>query len=213
MKKESEITKQVVALLVSLGYPNDSIVLEWNISDRTIVDLAIIDPIIKRPIALFEIKKESSENDLNTAKEQIKSYAKAVGIKTMPLFVILSKEQESFFRIFSLIERDGKDFFNPIDELPPFEALRNSSISKKIIQAEKVKRRTFDFFWVICWILSATVIILLICDFKGIVKLTPERLGIIAVISGLIILPFARKLNILGLEFERLQKDASDKKI
>lgn len=213
MKKESDITKQVVALLTSLGYPSDSIVLEWNVSGRIIVDLAIIDPNTKRPIALFEIKKESSVNDINTAKEQIKSYAKAIENKTMPLFIILSKEHESFFRIFSLTERGGKDFLYPIEELPPFEALRNSSISKKIVQAEKVKRRTFDIFWVICWLLSGTVITLLICDFKGIIKLTPERLGIIAIVSGLIILPFTRKLNILGLEFERLQKDSIDKKL
>lgn len=55
--------------------------------------------------------------------------------------------------------------------------------------------------------------VLLFFDFRGCISITPERLGVIAIISGLAIVPFAKKLNILGIEFERMQdqKDAKEK--
>ena len=93
----------------------------------------------------------------------------------------------------------------PVHQVPPFTYFKNSSGTKFLIQKEKEKNNTYDWFWGICWLLALGVGMLLYFDFKGCINLTPERLGIIAIIVGLIVVPFARKLNILGLEFERLQ--------
>jgi hypothetical protein len=66
----------------------------------------------------------------------------------------------------------------------------------------------------ICWLLAGACTALGLIDFfwqeKGI--LNPSRLALIGVVIGLVILPFAQRLKLLGMEFERAelnqQKDA-----
>jgi hypothetical protein len=209
MITEAEVRNRFDAYLKSLGYPEEAIIQEWNITDRQRLDLAIIDPKSKQLIALFEIK--NGVTTLASAKEQIKNYAQAIGDTTIPLFIVLGEEDAPFFKLFSIIIENGKEQLHLINQLPSFTSLRNGSISKKIIQTVKEKRKTFDGFKITCWLLAFVIIGLLFFDFKGSIKLTPERLGVIAIISGLIVLPFARKLNILGVEFERLQDKSSAK--
>jgi len=53
---------------------------------------------------------------------------------------------------------------------------------------------------------------LLVLDYFGTIKVTVERLALIGAIVGLIIIPFAEKLKILGVEFERQKQDIKEEK-
>jgi hypothetical protein len=48
-------------------------------------------------------------------------------------------------------------------------------------------------------------------DLKEIMNITPGRIALIGTIVGLIIIPFASKLRILGFEFERLKEKEKTK--
>jgi hypothetical protein len=213
MQNERDITNHLVAFLKSQGYPQDTIFYERRISDHKIIDLAVIDIIANRYIALFEVIRTKSEDKISIAKEQIKNYAKALKDDSIPLYIVTSIEQNPYFQIYSLAKLDGKDVLELVDQMPSFASLRSRSISKEKNHIKEENRKTLDWFKYMCWFLAAAIVVLLILDFRGNIKLSPERLGVIAIISALAILPYAKKLNILGLEFERLQKDASDKKI
>ncbi|MCK5594869.1 hypothetical protein KAI19_01675 [bacterium] len=80
-----------------------------------------------------------------------------------------------------------------------------------IVVKERKRESAFNFFKAICWILSFLLFVVLLLDIQDIVSITPERLALIGGIVALIIIPFAKRLKILGMEFERLIKDMSDK--
>ena len=76
---------------------------------------------------------------------------------------------------------------------------------------ERKRENTLNYFQVICWVVAFLLFIVLLLDILKIVSMTPERLALVGGIVALVIIPFAKKLRILGVEFERLSKDASDK--
>jgi hypothetical protein len=207
MERDEELVDIVISYLRSHGYPEESIIQEWKISDRYRVDLAILDNKSKTPIALFEFKRQRDQRTENMAIEQLKNYSNALGDNTIPCYIVFGIETEPSFELYYLTKEDGRDFLKQIIQIPSFSNFKNNYISKNIAKATKATKSTFNWFKAICWILALIIALLLYMDFQGCIKLTAERLGIIAIIVGLIIVPFARKLSILGLEFERLQDE------
>ena len=207
MERDEELIDIVVSYLLSHGYPEESIILEWKISDRYRVDLAILDTKSKTPIALFEFKRQRIQRTENMAIEQLKAYSNALGDNTIPCYIVFGIDTEPLFELYYLTKEDGKDFLKQINQIPSLSNFKNNYISKTIAKTTKAKKSTFNWFNAICWILATIIAILLFLDLHGCIELSAERLGIIAIIVGLIIVPFARKLSILGLEFERLQDE------
>jgi len=210
MEREIDLLQRVANFLIEHGYPEDSIILEWKITERYRVDMAIIDNKSKKPIALFEFKRQKQSQSENMAIEQLKQYAEALGDSTIPLYVVFGSDQPPGFELFFLTEEDGNEILKTIPQFPPFTYFKNSFISKLLSKKEKEKTDTYNWFQIICWILAFLVALLLFFDFMGCLEITTERLGIIAVIIALVVFPFARKLKILGVEFERLQEDKKD---
>lgn len=210
MEREIDLLQRVANFLIEHGYPEDSIILEWKITERYRVDMAIIDNKSKKPVALFEFKRQRKSQSENMAIEQLKQYAEALGDSTIPLYVVFGSDQSPGFELFFITEEDGNEILKPIPQFPPFTYFKNSFISKLLSKKEKEKTDTYNWFQIICWILAFLVALLLFFDFMGCLEITTERLGIMAVIIALVVFPFARKLKILGVEFERLQEDKKD---
>ena len=207
MERDEELLDIVVSYLISHGYPEESIILEWKISDRYRVDLAILDNKSKTPIALFEFKRQKNRGTENMAIAQLKTYTNALGDNTIPCYIVFGIDTEPLFELYYLTKEEGKDYLKQIVQIPSFSNFKNNYISKTIAKTTQEKKTTFNWFKAICWILALIIALLLYMDFQGCIELSAERLGIIAIIVGLIIVPFARKLSILGLEFERLQDE------
>lgn len=210
MEREIDLLQRVANFLIEHGYPEDSIILEWKITERYRIDMAIIDNKSKKPVALFEFKRQKQSQSDNMAIEQLKQYAEALGDSTIPLYVVFGSDQPPGFELYFLTEEDGNEILKTIPQFPPFTYFKNSFISKLLSKKEKEKTDTYNWFQIICWILAFLVALLLFFDFMGCLEITTERLGIIAVIIALVVFPFARKLKILGVEFERLQEDKKD---
>ncbi len=206
MERDEELVDQLVEYLKAHGYPEDSIISEWKISDKYRVDLAIVDNKLKNPIALFEFKRHRDPRTENMAIAQLKNYSNALGDSTIPCYIVFGTDIQPYFEIFYLTKEEGSVNLKQVGQIPSFSNIRNSYLSKTLAKTTKAKRRTFNWFKAICWILALIIAILLFADFNGCIVLSAERLGIIVIIVGLIVVPFARKLSILGLEFERLKE-------
>ncbi|MDD5569650.1 MAG: type I restriction enzyme HsdR N-terminal domain-containing protein [Bacteroidales bacterium] len=211
MERDLDILKRVTDFLIQHGYPEESIMLEWKVSSKYRVDMAVIDNISKRPVALFEFKRQRRKESENIAIEQLKKYAEILGDDTIPLYLVFGADNTEGFEIYFLTEDNGKEVLKLIPTIPQFRNLKNSFLSKAVSKNEKDKKKFFNWFRFICWFLASIIFLLLYFDFKGCISITTERLGIIAIIIGLVIVPFARKLKILGLEFERLIDDKEKK--
>jgi len=100
-----------------------------------------------------------------------------------------------------------------IERVPDYSVLKSSKINKEILETEKKRKSALDWFQVVCSLFAIALIALLILEFSGKVKLTPERLVLIGAIIGLIVVPVASKLKILGVEFERYKKEDRPKNV
>jgi hypothetical protein len=64
-------------------------------------------------------------------------------------------------------------------------------------------RDAIDTFQLTCILLSLTVIVIFGLDVAGVVQLTVKQFALAGVAGALLVLPFAAKLKMLGVEFER----------
>jgi hypothetical protein len=83
---------------------------------------------------------------------------------------------------------------------------RNSRKSEEIEDIKKNKDRITDNFKLICWGLVLLIFILFTLKRTGCINIDSVDFAFIGSIVGLILIPYASKLKILGVEFELLTK-------
>jgi len=213
VETDKDLLLAVIKFLLQHGYPEESLVVEWPIGQRYRADLAVVDPDTNKAIALFEFKRVKNPESMKMALRQLEAYAKAIGDIQVPTYAVFGKEGEESFEIYHIEKGVGeKETLSPVAlrRIPDFSIFKNSNIRKSIEQAETKKERVVDDFRLVCWVLAIIVIALLVGDFKGLIKITPERLSLIFLIAILFVIPFASKLKFLGLEYERLKKQAGN---
>lgn len=213
MELDKDLLLGVIKFLLQHGYPEESLVVEWPIGQRYRADLAVVDPGTNKAIALFEFKRVKNPESMKMALRQLATYTKAMGDVQVPTYAVFGKEGEESFEIYHIEKGvDGKETLSPVAlrRISDFSIFKNSNIRKSIEQAETKKKRVVDEFRVVCWILAIVVMALLVLDFTGLIKITPERLSLIFLIVILFVMPFASKFKFLGLEYERLKKEAGN---
>jgi len=209
MKLERDILQALIEYLVSHGYPEESFAIEWPIGKYS-VDLAIVDPQSKEPVALFEVKSRKSPGNQNMGKEQLQRYIKALG-KRLPTYLVYRSDSSNGLDI------ERVEFGNQIEELDrvsaqevmQYSTLRRSSLNTSIASTKTKHEKVFDWFWFACWFLAVVLIVLSVLDFAKVLTLSASQLTLMGACIALILIPFASKLKILGIEFERLQKESS----
>ncbi len=211
MERNTNTFSSLVDFLISHGYPKESLMIEWSINERYRADLAVVDPQTNKPVALFELKRKKTDASFNLAIRQLESYSNALGKEKVPLYVVFEKTGIPPFEIYHFQKDENKSDIIKISKVPDFLVFKNTIRSKMLTEKESEKKSTLNYFQSICRIVVFLLFILLILDFalyfKEIVLINAERLVLIGIVIGLIIIPFASKLKILGLEFERLKEE------
>jgi len=213
MFREIDLHDFFVQYLISKGYPENSItinpVLDY-LGRKYQPDFVIVDPDSNMPLAIFELKDKRTEDSLSTAIQQLSTYAQAIKIPDIPLFAVFpigvdnkSLEFEFFTRNLPSENKESDQIIKS-DKLPAYQLLKNSRLTEELSKISDEQEHTVDIFKKICWVLAVLVCLALVLDILNIFKIDVQRLGLIGVIIGLIILPYANKLKILGFEFERL---------
>lgn len=209
MERDEDLLLSLIDFLLAHGYPKNSLVMEWPIRGRYRVDLAVVDPDTNKAIALFELKRKKRPETLKMALRQLEAYSKALGDEQVPTYVVFGKEGDPPFEIYYLqkegLERSENQPIR-INKVPDFSIFKTSRFRKIVSQTEKKRKKTLNSFQIVCWVAAFFVSVLLILDFSNILDITPERLALVGVVAGLVIIPFASKLKLLGIEFERLRE-------
>lgn len=209
MERDKDLLTSLIGFLQAHGYPENSFVMEYPIGGSYRADLAVVDPDTNKAIALFELKRRMTSESFKMALRQFETYTKSLGDEEIPIYFVFGKKGDPPFQLYYFKKENFGDIENqPIEikEVPTFSIFRSSKISKAISDAAEKQEKTLTYYQIICWLAAFLFTILLMLDFLEKVNITPERLALIGVIAGLIIIPFSRKLKILGFEFERLKK-------
>lgn len=131
-------------------------------------------------------------------------YRRILGKPYIPLYLFFPplSEQGKAFQIAQVLpDGDTKEIFS--GEFPSYDALvAGDKTSTKATRTATFKA-TVDTFQLTCICLSIVVTVLLILDVANILKLSTKQLGLAGLAAVLLVLPFAAKLKMLGIEFER----------
>ncbi|WP_158260182.1 type I restriction enzyme HsdR N-terminal domain-containing protein [Photobacterium sp. GB-27] len=133
---EKDIRDRLISKLLELGYPKSSIVLELGLrvgrSAQARIDLAISDPEANKVLAIFEIKRDSS--NLPSAIQQVIGYSKLLPDDVMAFIYCLGANDPEIYSV-----NTNSLEVSAIYELPTFEELKTANILPKQKKEEKNK--------------------------------------------------------------------------
>lgn len=135
------------------------------------------------------------------AKQHIISYSKF--LPSAPL-AYLYLHEDNKTRILQ-VDEDTQDY-TEIQKLPKFETLVVGDKAQSKIEAKQKSKNTIDSFKLICQILAIVTFVVLLLDIFSIFKFSTQQLSLLGVLIGLIVMPYAAKFKLLGMEFERYKQ-------
>jgi len=171
-------------------------------------DLVGVDPKLREPIAIFEVKSEYREKDAKHIN-QVRSYFRIDSEGRTPVYLVVGPPTDIQFYKYS----DDTNTLEPInkDQLPTAGQFRASRFDPQLAEIRRKADQTRDSLKIACWLAAACLIILaiadFICSFYEISILTAERMALIGGAVAAIIIPYAQKFKGLGIEYERKSKD------
>ncbi len=219
---EREFLNVFIQKLIEAGFPQSSIAVEYKLHNNpssVIIDIGIVDLITNELLLIFEIKvlheKRSCDQLKRMAQMQLLNYINQIGNPRIPVYLVVAKSSTDFEIFPFQLDEDGKRVFLPavsIKDLMSYSILSNGSMSAAIeIKAKEIKQTT-DWFKIICWLCAILAVALAVLDNLKIITINSTQLALIGVAIALLIMPFSKKLKILGVEFERLTAEKKDSK-
>ncbi len=196
-------------LVLDKAYPRSEVQLQAAIArgpeGRSYrADIAVLDSRRSEIIALIEVKGSREHKALRNAIAQLLQYRRVLGKPHVPLYLFfppLPGSTRRFEIVQVLPDGDTKEVYP--DEFPTYDALiagdRSSGKAARVANA----RAAIDTFQLTCILLSLLVVAIFTLDVTGVLQLTVKQLALAGVAGALLILPFAAKLKMLGVEFER----------
>lgn len=219
---ESEFLLCFLKKLEEVGFPKNSIASEYELKIDTMrgaVDIAIIEPVTNSILSIFEIKVQRENRPqkqlLDMAQKQLLTYLNLLHNPNIPAYVVLAKENCQF-EIFPFeIDESGSRVLSPattLENITPYSVLSNKSRANAIKETSSEIKRTTDWFKIACWVFAAISIALAILDNLKYITISSTQLALFGVAIALVIMPFSKKLKVLGVEFERLIAEKKDTK-
>ena len=202
--EEREYFQQLIGFLSKRGYPKGSILYQWYIGNRQVVDVGVSDPETYRPLAILEIKNNKNtplELDIN----QVQKYLAQLedGIKG---YLAVPSHKTGMFIFYEIPREPIKSGDLAEIDLPSFEELKASVLSLKKQENKMERKRAIQRIELICWVGSIAFVAMLMFDILNVIQVTYERLIMAIFIVGLQIIPYASKLKLPGFEFEQIDK-------
>jgi hypothetical protein len=209
MHIEMETAQNFINYLKSHGYPENTIAVEYLIDKKYRVDVAVLDLDKNIPIQLFEIKSQKNNDNIRIGIEQLIKFRSNLNNSNIPSYLVFPIEREPYFEVINIdaymYNRKAVENENLILQMN-FKAQRVARIAEESSIIKQKKEKIVDTFKIACWAIAFFMICIGILSNRKIITLNATDLTFLGVVIVLILLPFASKLKILGVEFERLSE-------
>ena len=211
MRLHSEFEARVAAFLRERGYPEDSIVPEARVESKSgkrvfRPDFLIVDPQREERLAIIEAKAIDLGKSRCSVQDQLLGYSNALAEPATETFLVTPGVNGTDLAFHRLSE-DGELEEFPASDFPRFPALIANKLAAGKKSVEQKQKEAADDFKQRCSWIAAIAFLLVVLDFfldmKKMEVLNPERLTVLGAISLLLVVPYAAKLKVLGLEWER----------
>lgn len=205
MGAERDTVNKLVNYLLDRGYPQASLFVEWPAGDCG-VDLSVIDPPSKELMALFKIKDQKTQENIDAACEQLQRYIKARGQRNIPSYLVFAGEGRKPLEINRINTSGDTEKISEVElrEFSSFSTLRNSRLNALLAEKRGEQKAVSSWVWRLCWGLALFILILLFLDLVDIILIELNHLILLGGIAGLVLFPFIKKLRIAGVEIENI---------
>lgn len=219
LKLDEIITNKFCDELQKAGVSKNSIVSPYRLRNKFLeVDVALIDPLSNEVMCIFEIK-HSSTNDIMTfdmARVQLQKVNQTLNSNDILYFLVLYDYHKKDFTIFPVLTENGSFEISreniDISNIAKFYKSSNTELLLKAYsKTKKEVNKTIDWFKGTCWILAVVVLILGLLNYFKYIELSTTDLALLGAFLALIIMPFSKKLKVLGVEFERQVIEKNEK--
>lgn len=190
-------------------YPRTSIQPEAVIAPRKSnaplrADFAVLDNARSEFVAIIEVKSSRDAVSIREGVSQLVDFRESLAKPFIPLFLFCKPSEGAGvpFEV-SQILQDGTQKRIELSEFPEYGTLISGDRSSVKVAREVKARDVVDAFKVVCFILAAVTAVFLALDVFGVLVLSARQMVIASVAAAFLILPFAAKLKLLGVEFER----------
>jgi len=187
-------------------YPDESIIQEFSLSEfennsRNRADLVLFDAKNKQYIGLVEFKRKIDQKTKSNAVRQVLSYLKLMGNPDLHTYLV-GFESNNRLAIYVL---NSENEWTEIkkENFANYESVTASVITNTKERIKQTKEKNVDRFKVICLILAFITFVLLVLSICNVFELSANEMALLGATVALIIIPYAAKLKILGVEFER----------
>ena len=204
-------TKFLDFLVLEKSYPREALRQELliGVDEKSYrVDIALLDLKRNEIIGLFEVKSSRAARPLREAVSQLIQSKRALGKNNIPAYLIFPpiKPSSLDFQVVQVFDDgDTVDIYHA--DFPKYDTLiASDSASSKSEHTRKVST-AIDRFNIVSFVLAAITLIALLLDVLKIFTATAQQLILGAVVIGLILLPYAAKFKMLGVEFERFKPE------
>lgn len=204
---EKSLVEEFIKLLKEKKrYPDESIIQEMPLSDsgnkfRYQADLVLLDAKSKQYIGLVEFKRKIDDKIKSSAFKQVSSYLKLMGSSELHIFLVGTDLNNRLIIYILNSENEWEEIAK--ENFPNYEALSATVMTKKQERIKQNKEKNVDKFKLICLGLACGTFILFILSLCNIIKMNADEMALLGATVALIIIPYAAKLKILGVEFER----------
>ena len=211
MRLHSELEAKVAEFLEARGYPPDSVVLEPRVESKSgkrvlRPDFLILDPKREERLAIIEAKAFYPGKNRRNIQDQLLGYATALAEPGTETFLVTPDEAGGGI-LFHRLNEDGELEDFPATDFPRFQALVANKLAAGKESVEQRQEEAADDFKERCSLIAGVAFAIVATDFflalRDIEVLNPERLAVLGVIAVLLVVPYAAKLKVLGLEWER----------
>ncbi len=213
----SELEQEFHQFLLKKGYPADAIAFEARLGDRYRPDFAITDLSRDRRIAFFEVKGAVDDSVQRKVFAQLIAYSKAARAVGAPCYLVVRAKGPAFDKPFDFYYVDSGNSVQPLSPelFPSYHSLSANSVATTKEQIATDIEQTKDRFQTVCWVIAGIFFILAIvdffCDQAAIELVDSTRLTLLGIVVALVVIPFAQKFKILGIEYERYLKEIKKK--
>lgn len=209
MELERDLGKQFIKYLLEHDYPESSIATEMLIGDNYRVDIAVIDPISKLPIQIFELKSQNDPKRIEYGINQLQKYRSILGSNNLPAYLVVPKSTSPYFEVISIdkntekTQRSSNENSSIVLNYASQKVARNTETVNRIINE---KKSAVDKFQWACWILALILAAIYMLWKLKKISIEANDIALFGAIAALVVIPFSSKLKILGVEFERESK-------
>ncbi len=216
---EKNYERIVLETLLSLGYPENSIVMEARLDSRCLADLLVNDINTGIPLMVIEVKACSEKNRkliVERAYESLKKYYYAVQSPVKAVAAICYRERNTveFIDFTEAIKENNLERMVRDYTLPPYKTLTVGAKRKAIDKEEAKQEKRINILKLICWgIFPAICMALLLLDAFEIYTLSVLRLTTIGAGAIAALIPCFKEIKIGEISLKnQVDKQNEDKK-